>query len=174
MSPERIRKISSFKRDERGLQLVELAIVLPVLVLLFAAAAEFGRYFYEYTTLAKGTRVAVRYLATTITNGDCDAAAKNLVVYGNFAGTGSPIVTGLATSNVEITRRDDSIPPNLMTGGGIPNTVTIKIINYQHTPPFDLGGLTRSSTTLAVGVKPSVTMRYLLTQPLIPGGAPCF
>ena len=174
MSPKRIRKISSFKRDERGLQLVELAIVLPVLVLLFAAAAEFGRYFYEYTTLAKGTRVAVRYLATTITNGDCDAAAKNLVVYGNFAGTGNPIVTGLATSNVEITRRDDSVPPNLMTGGGIPNTVTIKIINYQHTPIFDLGGLTKSSTTLAVDVKPSVTMRYLLTQPLIPGGAPCF
>jgi Flp pilus assembly protein TadG len=170
MSPERIRKISSFKRDERGLQLVELAIVLPVLVLLFAAAAEFGRYFYEYTTLAKGTRVAVRYLATTITTGDCDAAAKNLVVYGNFAGTGNPIVTGLAPSNVEITRFDKD--GNLTAG--MPNTVTIKIINYQHTPIFDLGGLTKSSTTLAVDVKPSVTMRYLLTQPLIPGGAPCF
>ena len=173
MSPERIRKISSFKRDERGLQLVELAIALPILILLFAAAAEFGRYFYEYTTLAKGSRVAVRYLATAITNGDCDAAAKNLVVYGNFAGTGSPIVNGLAPSNVEITRRDDSVSPNLMTGG-IPNTVTINIINFQHTPVFDLGGLTRSSATLAVGVKPSVTMRYLMTQPLVSGAAPCF
>src|SRR5258705_10508235 len=77
MSRERIRKISSFKRDERGLQLVELAIVLPVLVLLFAAAAEFGRYFYEYTTLAKGTRVAVRYLATAKTNGDDETCAQN-------------------------------------------------------------------------------------------------
>ena len=171
MSPERIRKISSFKRDERGLQLVELAIVLPVLVVLFAAAAEFGRYFYEYTTLAKGSRVAVRYLATAIANGDCDADAKRLVVYGNFAGTGNPVVTGLTTSNVEITRRN--ISGGLMTGG-IPNTVTIKIINYQHAPIFDLGGLTKSSTTLAVDVKPSVTMRYLLTQPLIPGAAPCY
>ena len=173
MSRELIRKTDCFKRDERGMQLVELAIVLPVLVVLFAAAAEFGRYFYEYTTLAKGSRVAVRYLATAITNGDCDAAAKNLVVYGNFAGTGSPIVNGLALSNVEITRRDDSVPPNLMTGG-IPNTVTIKIINFQHTPVFDLGGLTKSSATLAVDVKPSVTMRYLMTQPLVSGAAPCF
>ncbi len=152
------------------MQLVELAIVLPVLVVLFAAAAEFGRYFYEYTTLAKGSRVAVRYLATAITNGDCDAAAKNLVVYGNFAGTGNPIVTGLKTSNVEITRLNEE--GDLTTG--MPNTVTIKIINYPHTPIFDLGGLTKSSTTLAVDVKPSVTMRYLLTQPLIPGAAPCF
>jgi len=56
----------------------------------------------------------------------------------------------------------------------MPNTVTIKIINYPHTPIFDLGGLTKSSTTLAVDVKPSVTMRYLLTQPVIPGSAPCF
>jgi Flp pilus assembly protein TadG len=163
-------KIRCFKRDERGVQLVELAIVLPVLVVLFAAVAEFGRYFYEYTTLAKGSRVAVRYLATAITNGDCDAAAKNLVVYGNFAGTGNPIVTGLATSNVEITRLNEEGEPT----GGMPNTVTIKIINYPHTPIFDLGGLTKSSTTLAIDVKPSVTMRYLLTQPLVAGGSPCF
>jgi len=32
-----LRKITSFKRDDRGLQLVELAIAVPVLILLFAA-----------------------------------------------------------------------------------------------------------------------------------------
>ena len=166
MSREVIRKTRYFKRDERGLQLVELAIVLPVLVLLFAAAAEFGRYFYEYTTLAKGSRVAARFLATARTNGDDDACAKNLVVYGNLAGTGNAIVTGLQTSNVEITR----VP----TGTSVPNTVTIKIINYQHTPLFDLGGLTKSSATLSINVKPSVTMRYLVTQPTIGGPVPCW
>lgn len=171
MCRELVRKIRFFKRDNRGVQLVELAIVLPVLVLLFAAAAEFGRYFYEYTTLAKGSRVAVRHLLTARTNGDDDACAKNLVVYGNFAGTGNPIVTGLTTSNVDITRRN--ISGGLMIGG-VPNTVTIQIINFKHTPVFDLGGLTKSSTTLDIDVKPSVTMRYLLTQPPIGGPAPCF
>jgi hypothetical protein len=151
-------------------QLVELAIVLPILLLLFAAAAEFGRYFYEYTTLAKGTRMAARYLLTERTNGDDDACAKNLLVYGNFAGTGNPIVTGLETSNVEIKRRN--IAGEDLTGG-VPDTVSIKIVNYQHTSLFDLGGLTRSSTTLNIDVSPSVTMHYLLTQPPLGGPPPC-
>lgn len=165
-----IQKIVCFRRNERGVQLVELAIVLPVLVVLFAAAAEFGRYFYEYTTLAKGTRVAARYLLTERTNGDDDDCAKNLVVYGNFAGTGNPIVNGLQRSNVEITRR--SLAGVLMTGG-VPNTVTIKIVDFPHTSVFDLGGLTRSSTTLNINVSPSVTMHYLLTQPPLGGPPPC-
>ena len=156
-----LKKISCFTRNDRGVQLVELAIALPVMILLFAAVAEFGRYFYEYTTLAKGSRVAVRYLATARTNGLDDSAAKNLVVYGNMAGTGSPIVNGLAPANVEITRRNAA---GVQMAGGIPNTVTIRITNFTHAPLFNLGALTNSSISLAVEVKPSVTMRYLLTQ----------
>jgi Flp pilus assembly protein TadG len=150
-------KIKSFKSDDRGLQLVELAITVPILVLLFAVAAEFGRYFQEYTTLAKGSRVAARFLATACTDGTDDPAAKNLVVYGNVAGTGSPIVNGLGTTNVTIER----VPT------GFPETVTVKIENFNHTPLFDLGQLMGNSLSLNIAVKPSVTMRYLLTQPLV-------
>ena len=39
--------LSRFRRDEQGVQLVELAIVIPIMLLLFAGIAEFGRYFYE-------------------------------------------------------------------------------------------------------------------------------
>lgn len=160
-----LNKITRFKRDDRGLQLVELAIVLPIMILLFAAVAEFGRYFQAYTTLAKGSRVAARYLATACTNGADDPAAKNLVVYGNLAGTGDPIVNGLAVSNVAVVRRD--------AGGavttGFPTTVTIEITDFQHTPIFDLGKLMNSSMTMDIDIKPSVTMRYLLTQsPICP------
>lgn len=156
-----LKKIKSFKRDDRGLQLVELAIAVPVLVLLFAVGAEFGRYFQEYTTLAKGSRVAARYMATACTNGADDAAARNLVVYGNFAGTGSPIVNGLQVTNVDVQRNDSAGNPT----AGFPTTVTVKIINFNHTPLFNLGQLMGNSLSFNIAVKPSVTMRYLLTQP---------
>ncbi|MEP6921529.1 MAG: TadE/TadG family type IV pilus assembly protein [bacterium] len=157
-----LRKITTFTRNERGVQLVELAIALPLMILLFAAVAEFGRYFQEYTTLAKGSRVAVRFLATARTNGLDDLQAKNLVVYGNLVGSGSPIVPGLATGNVSITRQN--IAGNPVTGG-LPNTVTVEIVNFKHSPLFDIGKLINNQLSLNIDVKPSVTMRYLLTQP---------
>ena len=49
----RLHWLNRFRRDDRGVQLVELAIVLPILLLLFAGVAEFGRYFYEYSTAAR-------------------------------------------------------------------------------------------------------------------------
>jgi Flp pilus assembly protein TadG len=156
-----LKKIKSFKRDDRGLQLVELAITVPILVLLFAAAAEFGRYFQEYTTLAKGSRVAARYLATACYNGIDDPAAKNLVVFGNAAGSGSPIVNGLQVSNVEIVRSNAAGNPTI----GFPETVTVKIVDFNHSSLFNLGQLMGNSVSLNIAVKPSVTMRYLLTQP---------
>jgi Flp pilus assembly protein TadG len=155
-----LSRVTSFKRDDRGLQLVELAITVPIMVLLFAAAAEFGRYFQEYTTLAKGSRVAARYMATACLNGADDLAVKNLVVYGNTAGTGSPIVNGLAITNVDISRQLQGGAPTT----GFPATVTVKIINFNHTPLFNLGQLMGNSLSMNIALKPSVTMRYLLTQ----------
>jgi Flp pilus assembly protein TadG len=154
----RFLDLQRFRRDERGLQLVETAIVVPIFLILFGATAEFGRYFYEYTTLAKSSRVGSRYLSTAVVNGTEDAAAKNIVVYGNTAGTGSPILTGLSTTHVVITRQ----------GGTpvLPQTVTVSIVGYKHQPIFDLGKLTNNvGLSLNVDIKPSVTMRYLLTQP---------
>ncbi len=154
----RLLELHRFRRDERGLQLVETAIVIPIFFMLFGAAAEFGRYFYEYTTLAKASRVGTRYLSTAVVSGTEDAIAKNIVVYGNPAGTGSPLLTGLSTANVVITRQ----------GGTpvLPQTVTVSIVGYTHQPIFDVGKLTKIvGLSTALDVKPSVTMRYLITQP---------
>jgi hypothetical protein len=138
--------------------LVELAIVIPIFILLFAATAEFGRYFYEYTTLAKASRAGARYLASAAVKPESDTAAKNIVVYGNAGGTGDPILLGMAPGNVIVSRQ----------GGapGVPETVTIQISSFKHQPLFDLGKLMKvDSLSLNVDVKPSVTMRYLMTQP---------
>ena len=147
-------------RDEQGIQLVELAIVLPIFILLFAATAEFGRYFYQYTTLAKATRAGARYLSKAAVNSAEDTKAKNIVVFGNADGTGSPIISGLTTGNVAISRQ-----------GGVPvlpQTVKVEITGFKHQPLFDLGSITNNqSLSLNIDIKPSVTMRYLLTQPAV-------
>jgi Flp pilus assembly protein TadG len=153
-------RLRRFAHDEGGTQLVELALVLVLMLTLFGAVAEFGRYFYEYQTLAKASRVGARYLATAPVSAAEDAIAKNLVIYGNTSGTGTPVLSGLNTAQVVITR-----------AGGVailPQTVTVKIVGYQHQTIFDLGKLTNNaSLSLNIDVKPSVTMRYLLTQPPI-------
>jgi Flp pilus assembly protein TadG len=149
--------LDRLRKDERGVQLVELAIVLPIFIMLFGATAEFGRYFYEYTTLAKASRAGARYLATAAVNSKEDATAQNIVVFGNSAGTGSPILPGLTTGNVGIER---------VGNPAVPTTVKIQISNFKHQPIFDLGALIKvPSLSLKIDVKPSVTMRYLLTQP---------
>jgi Flp pilus assembly protein TadG len=157
------RPIARFTRNERGVQLAELAIVMPILILLFAVTAEFGRYFYEYTTLAKAARIGARYLATACVKPGEDLNAKNLVVYGNAAGTGSPVITGLDPSNITITRRVGAVPT-----AGFPETVTVDVTSFKFQPLFDLGGLMNNNgLSLNIDVKPSVTMRYLLTTPCV-------
>jgi Flp pilus assembly protein TadG len=145
-------------RSERGTQLVELAIVLPLLVLMLGAAAEFGRFFYTYQTLAKATRAGARYLTTESANGINDPKAENLVVYGDSSGSGTPVVSGLTTEQVRISR----------TGGtsAFPERVTVKIVGYTYEPLFDLGKLVgKPSLSLTVDVSPSTTMRYFSSIP---------
>jgi hypothetical protein len=165
----RLRRLSCIRtlvRNEQGIQLAELAIVLPVLLILFAATAEFGRYFYEYTTLAKSARTATRYLVTAKVNCFEATQAKKLVVFGNTAGTGSPLIEGLTVDHVSVTPND--IDCDGGTPPGVPETITVTIEGFKHQSLFDLGGLMKNdSFSLNVDVKPSVTMRYLLTTPLV-------
>ncbi len=146
-----------FARGERGTQLVELAIVLPVMLALFGATAEFGRFFYTYQTMSKATRSAARYL-TVEPLGGSDEQAANLVVYGNTAGTGDPLVEGLTTDNVDITRGGGS--------GSMPQLITVRVEGFTYQPLFDLGALVGNpGLSLNVEVSPSTTMRSFSTIP---------
>lgn len=148
-----------FTRDERGLQLVEAAIVIPIFLILFAATAEFGRFFYEYTTLAKAVRGGARYLSSVPLTPEEKTAAKNMVVYGSTTATGEPVLSGLDPSHVEITQSDDTT---------LPDTITLEVNGYTYEPIFDLGLLTATEgLSLSIDVSPSVTMRFLGPVPPI-------
>ena len=80
--------VKKFLRRENGTQMIEFAIVFPVLLLMFAGVTELGRLFYQYTTLAKATRAGARYLSTQQNVGTSTTAAKNIVICGNAGGCG--------------------------------------------------------------------------------------
>ncbi|MGD2073373.1 MAG: TadE/TadG family type IV pilus assembly protein [Gammaproteobacteria bacterium] len=105
------------KRTQRGVAAIEMAIALPVLLLLLVATAELGRAFYQYNTLAKSVRNAARYLSVEAYEGTLKiidltdaklAATKNLVVYSNTSGGGEPIIAGLDPAAVIVTEVDSA------------------------------------------------------------------
>jgi len=88
---------------------------------------ELGRALYEYNLVVKSTRDAVRYLSMQAQNTHATQAA-NLIVYGNLAGTGTPLARGLSLASVQA-------PVWQTTGTGpLINTVTVRVSNYQFQP----------------------------------------
>jgi Flp pilus assembly protein TadG len=117
------------KNRQSGVALVEFALVLPLLLLMTFVVTEYSRALYQYNTLTKSVRDAARYLAMQ-DPGTRIAQAKNLVVYGNPAGTGSALAISLTTSQVP--------DPVWQLAGTSPviNTVTVRITGYTFTPLF--------------------------------------
>jgi len=103
------------KFRQQGVAIVEATIALPLFLLLALACGEIGRMLMQYNTLNKAQQDGARYLSykavddsTNVIvldfngpNGNAYEAA-NLVVYGNRAGTGTPLLYGLTASDVTI------------------------------------------------------------------------
>jgi Flp pilus assembly protein TadG len=102
----------AFPFRARGVAMVEFTIVLPMILFLILGVTELGRVMIRYNALTKAVRDGARYasayalLGTTGTvwiDGQLVSETRNVVVYGNAAGTGSPVLGGLATSQVSLT-----------------------------------------------------------------------
>jgi len=112
------------KLPQKGTAIVEFALILPLLLLLTTTTTEFARAMYQYNTIVKSLRDAARYLSMQTPNTKL-AEAKNLVVFGNIAGSGPALVTGLTVAKV-------SIPAWQITGSNpVMNTVTVTVTGYK-------------------------------------------
>ena len=164
-------------RHERGSSTVELAIIFPILMILFVGSAELGRLFYTYTTLAKATKVGARYLsvsrnavngnATEITN--AKNAARNMVVCGvpSTSATGcanlTPVVSGLQVANVNICDNFSGADCNPAIPAGPIKYFRVEITGFPYrTGIWNLATKTgAANSTYYFALKPSTEMRYI-------------
>lgn len=143
---------------QRGLALVEAAITLPFLLFVMLAASEFTFAFVQHTTLTKAARDGARYAAEEAIDGtltmNLNAAlrdeARRLTVYGNKAGTGTPVVNGLTVNDVTVSD---------VGGNNVEVSVTFPYTGILGTvlPTFGYG----SNISLLFSLSATVTMRAL-------------
>lgn len=109
---------------QKGVAAIELAFLLPLMLILAFGITELGRALYQYNGLVKATRGAARYLAQQdLANSDPGVVrqkTQNIAVCGHENCSGLPsVVTGLSTSLVKICHYaadDCGNAPNPYTG----------------------------------------------------------
>jgi hypothetical protein len=92
-----------FQRDGSGASFVEAAVVLPILLIIVMGAFDFGRAFSTLSDAQRDLRTATRFLSTLPASAVCGwglVQARNLAVFGNTAGTGTPHVSGWQTADI--------------------------------------------------------------------------
>jgi Flp pilus assembly protein TadG len=144
-------RFKSSRSNQRGSTLVEFAIGATVFLTVIFAVLEFGRALWIHNALADAARRGARY-ATLHSAGDIDKV-KNVVVFGDPAGSGQPMVNNLTTANVVV---------NYNSFGLNKGTVSVSITNYQFQFVIPLVGTTINmpsyTTTLtgeSVGLAPA-------------------
>ncbi len=148
------------RQAQRGVAAVEFALVLLPMLLIAFGAAEYGRAIYQYNTLVKSVRTAVRvlsmaspddssYRSTTVVKAKC------LAVYGNDTCDGTPLAPSLATSHVKVCDRNSWSEctgtaqtnfKDVASGQGPIQLVMVRIEGYQY-PFIGLPLVTGSPTT---------------------------
>jgi Flp pilus assembly protein TadG len=140
-------------KKQRGLAAVEFAIVVPVMLFLMMATAEFGRVFYQYNTLTKAVQTGARYASKPLLNAseltNIDAAFKqriqNFVVYGNENGGGVAVLDGFSANSTNI----------VISSNAADKTITIQVqydYNFAVMSNFPLLGFTLPTLTLKSSV----------------------
>jgi hypothetical protein len=110
-------------RRERGNALVEFALSATLLASVFTGIFQFGYAMFAFENLVTAVRGGARFAAASdYTAANYQTQVKNMVVYGQPTAGTEPVIPGLTAANVEVV-----FTPG---GGGVPEEVTVRIINF--------------------------------------------
>ena len=147
----------------RGQSIVELALILPVLMLLVASALDLGRMFYSQVTITNAAREGAYEAAYSPTsfvpNGNCDKVTNRVMCR---------VLSEAKNSFVVVQKADVDLDCSPACAKGIGNTVTVTVLGHFTllTPimaPF-LGG---SNVTLT-----STASAQIVTDPELTAALP--
>ena len=95
------------KRNERGAVAVEMAILLPVLLLILVGIVEFGRALNVQVSLTQAAREGARYAAVHYKDGSLDVTGTALAAAPSLNGLGVAVTNNASScapgSNVTVT-----------------------------------------------------------------------
>lgn len=148
------KHIDSFRQKQHGAAAIEFGLLIVLLLIIVSGLIEFGKTFWYYDALLKGTRDAARYLSDSRTTpallpGTRIDAAKQLVV--NAANAAN--VPDFTAAQVAV-----NCTPNCSA----PDYVTVSINAY----PVKIGGwipvfMPSGTTSWNASLSPYTTMRYM-------------
>jgi len=102
------RLIRRWRKNEKGQALVELAVVLPVLLLLMFGIIEFGRIYGAYLNISSAAREAVRAGVVGATDSQMEA-----VVHSATAGLDGDSLTVNITPDETLRKRGEQLKVHL-------------------------------------------------------------
>jgi Flp pilus assembly protein TadG len=123
-------KIYSVERPsahQRGQSLVEIALVLPALVILLLGIAEVGFFLFSHVQIANAARAGARHGSLCRLNDNC--ANLTTVVQSAVFNEAQSLDMDGTNSSVNVQPNPAPVPVAV----GSPITVTV---TYTHTPPF--------------------------------------
>ena len=148
--------------DRRGATLLELAIVLPVLMMLGLGVFEFGNLLWRYHQINTGVRDAARYLARVDDPMASQTAGKQLAVYGQIGGTTNRVpwwnVGDVTVSIIPIANPVDATTGSRTYRGPDP----IRIVHVQTAATYPGIGFLNM-----LGVGPTVTLNLFHEERVI-------
>lgn len=95
-----MKQSKRFKLNEQGATLVEFSIAATVFLVVVFGVIEFGRALWTHNALSDAARRGARY--ATLHSATEIEQVRNVVVYGNAEGTGTPMIPNLTTENVSV------------------------------------------------------------------------